>query len=146
MSGVKATLTHQLTADIPAQYPYSETTVPAGFPSPAQDYTATSIDLNDILIKDKAATYILRVSGHSMIDAGISDGDEIIVDRSITPTHGNIVVAALAGEFTVKRFEIDHHGKGWLVPANPDYSPIPIEEEVDFLIFGVVTRCIHHVY
>lgn len=124
----------------------SKTTVSAGSPSPAQDYTATSIDFNDILIKDKAATYSLRVSGHSMIDAGISDGDEIIVDRSITPTHGNIVVASLAGEFTGKRFEIDNHGKGWLIPANPDYSPIPIEEEADFLIFGVVTRCIPHVY
>lgn len=142
---MKATLLARLDATAQAPYPYPETSVPAGFPSPAQDYRAISIDLNDILIKDKAATYILRVSGHSMVDAGISDGDEIIVDRSLQPRPGNIVVAALNGEFTVKRFHIDQAGVGWLYPENPQYSPLQINEESDFTIFGVVTRCLHHV-
>lgn len=142
---MKATLLRRIQPKTPAIYPHPETSIPAGFPSPAQDYTATSIDLNDILIRDKAATYILRVTGHSMIDAGISDGDEIIVDRGLPPRHGNIVVASIDGEFTVKRFETDNNGHGWLIPANPNYSPIPIPEESDFLIFGVVTSYIHHV-
>lgn len=142
---MKATLLRRLQPRNPAIYPHPETSIPAGFPSPAQDYAATSIDLNDVLIRDKAATYILRVSGHSMIDAGISDGDEIIVDRGLTPHHGNIVVASIDGEFTVKRFETDRHGHGWLIPANSDFAPIPIPAESDFLIFGVVTSCIHHV-
>lgn len=80
-----------------------------------------------------------------MIDVDISDGDEIIVDRSWKPHHGNIVVAAIDGEFTVKRFEVDRTGQGWLIPVNPDYSPILIAAGSDFLIFGVVTSCIHHV-
>lgn len=145
MRSMKATLLRRLQPRKPAIYPHPETSIPAGFPSPAQDYAATSIDLNDVLIRDKAATYILRVTGHSMIDAGISDGDEIIVDRGLTPHHGNIVVASIDGEFTVKRFETDRNGKGWLIPANPDFAPIPIPAESDFLIFGVVTSCIHHV-
>lgn len=122
-----------------------ETHIPAGFPSPAQDYAATSIDLNDILIKDRAATYILRVSGSSMIDAGIADGDEIIVDRSLEPQEGSVVVAAIDGDFTVKRFHIDRNGQGWLLPENNAYPPIPIPKESDFTIFGVVTRCLHRV-
>lgn len=137
-----------LVARLPASYkpyilPLPEIRIPAGFPSPAQDYQATSIDLNDILIQDRAATYILRVSGSSMIDAGIADGDEIIVDRSIEPRSGSVVVASIDGEFTVKRFHIDGQGQGWLLPENADYAPIPISVESDFTIFGVVTRCLH---
>lgn len=142
---MKATLLARLDASTHALYPHPETSVAAGFPSPAQDYRAVSMDLNEILIKDKAATYILRVSGHSMVDAGISDGDEIIVDRSLRPRPGNIVVAALNGEFTVKRFHIDQAGTGWLYPENPQYSPLRISEDAEFTIFGVVTRCLHHV-
>lgn len=143
--GMKVTLLARLYASSPLLVPSPDVAVPAGFPSPAQDYRATSIDLNDILIRDRAATYILRVTGSSMVDAGIADGDEIIVDRSLEPVEGSIVVAAIDGEFTIKRFHTDRAGRGWLLPENPAYPPIPIPEESDFLIFGVVTRCLHHV-
>lgn len=142
---MKATMISRVQASSSLLLPQPASPVPAGFPSPAQDYPASSIDLNEVLIKDRAATYLLRVSGSSMIDAGIADGDEILVDRSITPTEGSIVVAALDGEFTIKRFHIDAQGQGWLLPENPAYSPIPIPPESDFLIFGVVTRCLHRV-
>lgn len=122
-----------------------DASVPAGFPSPAQDYQTTTIDLNEVLIKDRAATYLLRVSGSSMLDAGIADGDEILVDRSLAPSEGSIVVAALDGEFTIKRFHIDRMGQGWLMPENPAYPPIRIPPESEFMIFGVVTRCLHRV-
>lgn len=121
------------------------TAVAAGFPSPSQDYESVNIDLNDILITDRNATFLMRVTGNSMRDAGISDGDEVIVDRSRVPVSGNIVVAAINGEFTIKRFFIDQDGAGWLHPENSDYPEIPIPEESDFLIFGVVTRCLHRV-
>lgn len=130
---------------MPAVYPSSEVGVPAGFPSPAQDYSATSLDLNEVLIHDRAATFILRVYGDSMINAGICDGDEIIVDRSLIAHDGSIIVASLDGEFTVKRLSIDSQGAGWLVPENHRYPPIPIFEHSDFEIFGVVTRCLHRV-
>ena len=121
-----------------------ELLIPAGFPSPAQDYTQTQIDLNEVLIKDRSATYILTVSGDSMIGAGIADGDEIIVDTSMTARPGKIVVASINGEYTVKRFTIDRQGRGWLMPENPDYPPLKIEDGSEFSIFGVVTRCLHH--
>ena len=122
-----------------------ETQLPAGFPSPAQDYAAVNIDLNEILFRDRAATYIFRITGSSMIDAGIAGGDEIIVDRSLEPQEGSVVVAAIDGDFTVKRFHVDRTGQGWLLPENSAYPPIPIPKESDFTIFGVVTRCLHRV-
>lgn len=142
---MKAVILARLTSPAPATYPTADVRVPAGFPSPAQDYSATTLDLNEVLIHDRAATFILRVYGDSMVDAGISDGDEIIVDRSLEPYEGAIVVAALDGEFTVKRFRRSPDGRGWLLPENPAYPAIPISEHADFMIFGVVTRCLHHV-
>lgn len=142
---MKAVLIAQLTADSRLLLPTADTLIPAGFPSPSQDYQATSIDLNDVLIQDRSSTYILRVTGSSMIDAGIADGDEIIVDRSIEPRSGSVVVAAIEGEFTIKRFHLDQQGQGWLLPENPSFPPIRISPEADFFIFGVVTRCLHHV-
>lgn len=142
---MKAVIVGQLQPGAPWPLPTSLTRIPAGFPSPAQDYSATHIDLNEVLITDRNCTYILRVSGSSMIDAGIADGDEIIVDRSRQPVEGSVVVAAIDGEFTVKRFHIDRYGAGWLLPENPAYPPIPIPAESEFMIFGVVTRCLHRV-
>ena len=142
---MKAIIVGQLQPGVPWPLPTSPIRVPAGFPSPAQDYSATHIDLNEVLIADRNSTYILRVSGSSMIDAGIADGDEIIVDRSRRPVEGSVVVAAIDGEFTVKLFHIDRHGAGWLLPENPAYPPIPIPAESEFMIFGVVTRCLHRV-
>lgn len=78
-----------------------------------------------------------------MEGAGIYDQDEIIVDRSIKPRTGKVVVASLGGEFTVKRLGVEREGKGWLLPANPKYPPIPVSVESDFSIFGVVTYCLH---
>ena len=142
---MKAVLVGQLHPGAPWPLRTSPTRIPAGFPSPAQDYSATHIDLNEVLIADRNSTYILRVTGSSMIDAGIADGDEIIVDRARRPTEGSVVVAAIDCEFTVKRFHIDRSGAGWLLPENSDYPPIPIPAESDFMIFGVVTRCLHKV-
>lgn len=112
------------------------------FPSPAQDYMQTQIDLNAALIDGPAATFIVRVTGEAMEGAGIFDGDEIIVDTSIAAKPGQIIVARLDGEFTIKRFLIDRAGEGWLKPESPGTRPIRIHPEGDFHIFGVVTRCL----
>jgi DNA polymerase V len=118
--------------------------VPAGFPSPADDYVDQRLDLNSHLIEHPAATFFTRVSGHSMRDAGIHDGDLLIVDRALEPQDGRVVIAAINGELTVKRLRI-RKGRGWLVPENPDYAPIAITEGLDCVIWGVVTRVIHAV-
>ncbi|STX55667.1 SOS (error prone) mutagenesis protein UmuD (RumA) [Legionella beliardensis] len=116
--------------------------VAAGFPSPADDYLELSLDLNEYLIKHPAATFIVRAQGDSMRDAGIHNGDLLIVDRSIEATHDKIVIAALNGELTVKRlFRKD--GAVRLIPANNTYSPIDITEDVELVIWGVVTHIIH---
>lgn len=119
--------------------------VPAGFPSPAQDYFDGSLDLNEHLIKDRTSTFIVRVSGDSMIGAGISDGDELVVDRAITPAHGNVVVAILDGELTVKRLELERGGGVLLRAENANYPTIRVRELSDLRIWGVVTVCLHRV-
>lgn len=111
--------------------------VSCGFPSPAQDYVEDSLDLNTLVVKHPGATYFLRVSGDSMVGVGISDGDLLVVDRSLTATHGDIVVAAVAGEFTVK--ELRTRPRLQLVPHNPHYSPIVLQSEEELQLFGVVT-------
>lgn len=111
--------------------------VPCGFPSPAQDYVEDSLDLNKLVIKHPSATYFVRVSGDSMIDAGISNGDLLVVDRSLSAVHGDIVIAAVAGEFTVK--ELQTHPRLQLIPHNSHFSPILFQTEEELEIFGVVT-------
>lgn len=123
---------------------YCDIAVPAGFPSPAQDYFEGRLDLNKHLIHDVTSTFLVRVSGHSMHGAGISDGDELVVDRSLTPVDGNVVVAVLDGELTVKRLRFGR-GVVRLVAENPDYPDIEIPELAELTIWGVVTRCLHHV-
>lgn len=123
-------------------FPVPLSAVPAGFASPAQDYFNGDIDLNEHLIKDPAATYIVRVSGHSMINAGISDGDELIVDRGLEPKHGDVVIAVIDSELTVKRLNLTPRGV-ILKAENPQYPDIEIPELADFTIWGVVTRCLH---
>jgi DNA polymerase V len=114
----------------------------AGFPSPADDYIEGRLDLNRHLIKHPAATFFVRVSGDSMIEAGIHHGDLLVVDRSLDAVDGHVIVAALDGELTVKRLfkrgEILR-----LLPANPAYHPIEILTQQTFEIFGVVTNVIH---
>ncbi|PSN19642.1 peptidase S24 [filamentous cyanobacterium CCP5] len=118
-------------------------TLPAGFPSPAEDYAEGPLDLNQHLIVHPAATFFVRVKGDSMIGAGIHCGDLLIVDRALNPTSGSIVIAALDGELTVKRY---HRSKGRvaLLSENPAYPPIEIGREQDFAIWGVVTKAIHY--
>ena len=116
--------------------------VAAGFPSPADDYVEGQLDLNEHLIPHKEATFFLRVTGDSMRNAGIQNGDLLIVDRSIEPKHNKIVIAALDGELTVKRLSLSQ-GKTLLVPENENFSPIEVKEEQDMVIWGVVTSVIH---
>ena len=118
--------------------------IAAGFPSPADDYVEKQIDLNAHLIQHKEATFILRVSGWSMRDVGIFDGDEIIVDRAITPSDGKIVVAAINGELTVKRLRIVGQTV-YLLAENPEFPAIPLQEGEELCIWGVVTRVLHSV-
>lgn len=116
--------------------------VPAGFPSPADDHIDQRLDLNTHLIEHPAASFFVRVSGDSMIGAGIHDGDLLIVDRALKPLDGRVVIAALDGELTVKRL-VFRNKRPWLVPENPDYAPMEVREGLDCIIWGVVTRVIH---
>ncbi|MBP5499004.1 MAG: translesion error-prone DNA polymerase V autoproteolytic subunit [Muribaculaceae bacterium] len=116
--------------------------IQAGFPSPAQGSYPDKIDLNKELIQNPAATFCARVTGNSMIDAGISEGDILIVDRSLTPSDGEIAVCFLDGEFTVKRVAIESDGV-YLVPANKSYPKIKVMEESSFQVWGVVSHIIH---
>lgn len=117
--------------------------VPAGFPSPAQDYYNGPVDLNAHLIQDPTSTYVIRISGESMTGAGIYDGDEVIVDRSLTPVDGSVVVAILDGELTLKRLRI-RHGRVTLQAENQDYPDIIPTGEAELTIWGVATRCLHY--
>ena len=119
--------------------------VPAGFPSPAQDYSHGSIDLNTHLFVDRSASFLLRVAGESMSGAGIFDGDEIIVDRSLTPHDGSIVVAVIDGELTVKRLRYSRSGHPELHPENPAFPVLRLRELSELSVWGVVTRCLHRV-
>ena len=116
--------------------------VPAGFPSPAAEYEDTDIDINDIVISNPTSTFYMRVKGNSMADAYILDGDILVVDKSIEPTHGKIVIAVVDGEFTVKTL---YHKDGIikLVPANPAYPEIELKSEQELNIWGVVSYTIH---
>jgi DNA polymerase V len=116
--------------------------VTAGFPSPAEDYIEGKLDLNKHLIKHPAATFFVRVTGDSMVDAGIHPGDILIVDRAIEPADKKVVIAIIDGELTVKRIRM-LKGKVFLVPENENYNSLKIEEEMNFEIWGVVTNVIH---
>ncbi|MFP4227903.1 MAG: LexA family protein [Salinivenus sp.] len=120
------------------------TRVEAGFPSPASDYVETCLALDDHLIDHEAATYFLRVSGSSMREAGIHDGDLLVVDRAVEPADGHVVVAALDGELTVKRLRVCD-GRAVLAPENAEHEPIPIGEQQDLVVWGVVQHAIHEV-
>jgi DNA polymerase V len=122
--------------------PFFGNYIKAGFPSPADDYIENRLDLNELLIKHPAATFFVRVEGESMENALIRSGDVLVVDRSLSPAHGKIVVAVLNGEFTVKRIAMC--GKNIsLLSENDSFPAIEITEDVDFQIWGVVTHIIH---
>lgn len=115
--------------------------VAAGFPSPADDYIEKSLDLNEYLIKKPSATYFARASGQSMNRLGIFDQDLLIVDRSVNPQHGQIVVVALDGQLTCKVLDLRQRR---LLSANPNYPPIPITEDMDTIVEGVVIHSVRH--
>lgn len=116
--------------------------VSAGFPSPAQDYQEGTIDLNRELVQHPRSTFCVRVRGTSMVDAGLADGDILVVDRSVVATEGCVAVCVLDGEFTVKHF----HREGDAVvlrPSNPAFKPIRVTSEIEFEVWGVVTWVLH---
>lgn len=111
--------------------------VACGFPSPAQDYVEKRLSLDDFCIRHPESTYLVRAEGESMKEAGIHDGDLLVVESYSDPQHGDIVIAAIDGEFTCKRLQLP------LLPANAAYSAIPLTDDVDTVVFGVVRHCVH---
>jgi len=130
--------------DLSTKYrqPLFEAVVPAGFPSPAADYEEDKLDLNRYLIKNPAATFFVRVTGYSMMGAGIYSGDLLVVDRSLEPRDKSVVIAVIDGELTVKRIRIGKK-KITLEPENENYSVQQITEDTEFEVWGVVTNVIH---
>ncbi len=122
--------------------PFFNESVAAGFPSPAVGELNGTLDLNEYCIRHPSATYYIRARGESMIGVGIGDGDILIVDRSLTARNGDIIIAAVSGEFTVKRLEKHPNSPVRLIPENPDFSPITITPELNAEFFGVVTHCL----
>lgn len=119
--------------------------VPAGFPSPADDFIEGMLDLNDLLVTNPPATFFVRVSGHSMFGAGIYPNSLLVVDRSVKPTHGRIVVAVVDGELTVKRLRRLRGGSVELVAENPEFPPLRFTDGQELMIWGVVTAVVQHV-
>lgn len=116
--------------------------VAAGMPSPADDYVEKTLDLNEYCLPHSEASFFLKVSGNSMTGAAIHDGDILVVDRSIPPKSGQVVIAMLDGELTVKRF-LNEGGKVLLQPENPDYPTITISPNQDFSVMGTVIFVVH---
>lgn len=127
--------------------PLSANTISAGFPSPANDYLESRIDLNEELIRNPSATFFARVSGLSMLGAGIAENDILVIDKSLQPRNGCIAVCCLDGEFTLKRIRIegslfDKKKTVWLVPENDNFKPIQVTEDNELIIWGIVTYII----
>lgn len=118
--------------------------IPAGFPSPADDYIDRSLDLNEYLVRHPAATFFVRATGDSMVNAGIHSGDILIVDRALDPADNRIVIAVINGELTVKRIR-RAKGKVFLLAENPAFPPIEVTPETGFEVWGVVAHVIHQV-
>ncbi len=125
----------------PTTIPYFDMGVSAGFPSPANDYLESRIDLNSELIKHPSSTFYTRVSGDSMVDSGIYNGDLLIVDKSLPAQNNKVAVCFIDGEFTIKKIKIQNDVI-WLVPANKLYNPIMVTVDNEFLIWGIVTYSI----
>lgn len=132
-----------INTDSELSLPFAEQGVKAGFPSPAQDYLDASIDLNKELIKHPASTFFAKVSGNSMVDACINDGDILIVDKSLSAKTGDIVVCYIDGEFTLKYLQKEKDAV-FLLPGNDDYPPIRLTPDNDVMIWGKVTYSISH--
>lgn len=120
--------------------PFFAERVAAGFPSPAQGYMEAPLDLNQLCIRQPEATFLLRVEGDSMLEAGIFPDDILVVDRSLEPSHGDVVVASLNGEFTVKELRLKP--QPMLMPRNPRYAAMLLADQ-EWALFGVVTFSLH---
>jgi len=125
----------------PLEIVLTQTGISAGFPSPADDFKEFKISLDKTLVKNKEATFYAKVSGQSMVGAGIDDGDLLVVDKSLEPQPNSIAVCFIDGEFTVKRLKVSGEDV-YLQPENPKYDPIKITENNDFLVWGIVTHVI----
>ncbi len=123
------------------ELPYIDAGIRAGFPSPADDFIELSIDLNKHLIKHKDTTFFATVKGHSMKNAGIYDGDLLIIDKSLEPQNDKIAICQIDGEFTVKRIKIEGNVV-WLIAENEDFKPIKVTPENELIIWGIVTASI----
>lgn len=121
--------------------PFIDAGLRAGFPSPADDFIELSIDLNKEYVKHKDTTFYARVKGDSMKNAGIFDGDLLIIDKSLEPQNNKIAICQIDGEFTVKRIKIEGNIV-WLVAENENYKPIKVTPENEFMIWGIVTASI----
>ncbi len=117
--------------------------VSAGFPSPADDFLDLNIDLNKHLVKNQYTTFLVKVSGNSMQDVGINDGDILIVDKSLDPANNKIAVCYIDGDFTVKRIKVEKDCV-WLVAENPNYKPIKVTDENELIIWGIVINVIKY--
>ncbi len=123
------------------ELPYVDAGIRAGFPSPADDFIELSIDLNKHLIKHKDTTFFATVKGHSMKNAGIYDGDLLIIDKSLEPQNDKIAICQIDGEFTVKRIKIERNVV-WLIAENEEFSPIKVTRDNELIIWGIVTASI----
>ena len=134
---------YSLNSDV-LDIPFYQSNVPAGFPSPAEDFMDLDLNLQAYLVQHPSATFCVRVTGDSMQNAGIFSGDVMVVDRALEPKNNTIVLAVLDGEFTVKRIQ-KKGSQLFLKPENQTFNPIEITEEMDFKVWGVVTHIIHKV-
>ncbi len=123
------------------ELPFFDVGISAGFPSPADDFIELTIDLNKHLIKHKDSTFFAKVKGNSMINAGIYDGDLLVIDKSLEPQNNKIAVCQIDGEFTVKRIKIEKDIV-WLIAENEEYEPIKVTPENELMIWGIVIHSI----
>ncbi|XMO87743.1 translesion error-prone DNA polymerase V autoproteolytic subunit [Algibacter sp. AS12] len=123
---------------------FFDTGISAGFPAPTEDFSQQRLSLDTELVRNKETTFYARVSGQSMIGAGLDDNDLLVIDRGLEPANNKIAVCFLDGEFTVKRLRVDRDGM-WLQPENPNYPIIKITDDNDFVIWGIVTNVIKKV-
>lgn len=123
------------------ELPYISSGIKAGFPSPAADFDESKISLDNVLVKNKEATFYAKARGNSMNGAGIDDGDILVIDRSLEPKNNKIAVCFIDGEFTVKRIKLENE-EVYLMPENSNYKPIKISEENELIIWGIVTYVI----
>ncbi len=128
----------------PQELPFIAGGIKAGFPSPAADFDESKISLDNVLVKNREATFYAKASGNSMIGAGIDDGDILVIDRSLEPQNNKIAVCFIDGEFTIKRIQIEKDCV-FLMPENKNYQPIKVTDENELVIWGIVTYVIKKV-